>query len=169
MAPRILTMHGIDSRKNKVFHLKVRRSQIISEYSSIHAFIDTENSPIYKAFENDTIDWIHQNNGIWPKDFISVLPDQTARSNYCPPAILMNTNFDDPKFLKWSQIFYGMTFVFMCLGVLHFYDIDRLLGPLSISIGRMLGDLGIVSAWIKLCSACFELLFELILNSRSVT
>ena len=53
----------------------------------------------------------------------------------------MNTNFDDPKFLKWAQIFYGITFVFMCLGVLHFYDIDRLLGPLSISIGRMLGDL----------------------------
>ena len=27
-------------------------------------------------------------------------------------------------------------------GILHFYDVDHLLGPLSISIGRMLKDLG---------------------------
>lgn len=112
------------------------------KYSSIHAFIDTANSPIYNAFDNETENWINrENNGIWPKEFISVQPGTTSFINYCPQHILSNGNFEDPKFLKWAQIFYGITFVLMSLGILHFYDVDHLLGPLSISIGRMLKDL----------------------------
>ena len=42
-------------------------------YSSIYAFVDTAGSPIYNAFEEDTVNWINnEHNGIWPKDFISV-------------------------------------------------------------------------------------------------
>lgn len=45
------------------------------------------------------------------------------------------------KYLKWGQIFYGITLMVMSLSVLSFYDIHRLLGPLAISIGLMLKDL----------------------------
>ena len=43
--------------------------------------------------------------------------------------------------MKWAQIFYGITLMVMSLAVLRFYDVHRLLGPLVISIGRMLKDL----------------------------
>ena len=33
--------------------------------------------------------------------------------------VLSNGNFEDPKFLKWAQIFYGITFVLMSLGQIH--------------------------------------------------
>ena len=101
----------------------------------------SESSPIYDSFEKETEDWIDKNHGLWPKKFISIKQNETSYANYCPASVLTNDNFDDPKFLKWAQIFYGITFVLMCLAILHFYDVDRLLGPLSISIGRMLGDL----------------------------
>ena len=54
--------------------------------------------------------------------------------------VLDNTTFEHSKFLKWAQIFYGLTFVFMCLAVLHFYDIHPRLGPLAISIARMMKE-----------------------------
>ena len=67
--------------------------------------------------------------------------DHPSRINYCPLYVLDNNTYSDPKFLKWAQIFYGITYMIMCLGVLHFYDIHKLLGPLAISIARMLKDL----------------------------
>ena len=42
------------------------------------------------------------------KKFINSNADiNVGFSNYCPTAVLTNDNFDDPKFLKWAQIFYG--------------------------------------------------------------
>ena len=61
--------------------------------------------------------------------------------NYCPLQVLANSNFDDPKFYKWAQIFYGMTLMVMSLAILNFYDVHKKLGPLAISIGLMLKDL----------------------------
>ena len=55
--------------------------------------------------------------------------------------VLDNPTFEHSKFLKWAQIFYGLTFVFMCLAVLHFYDVHPRIGPLAISIARMMKDL----------------------------
>ena len=71
----------------------------------------------------------------------SAIEGHPSEINYCPLYVLDNNTFSDPKFLKWAQIFYGITFLIMCLAVLHFYDIHKLLGPLAISIGRMLKDL----------------------------
>ena len=46
-------------------------------------------SPIYNAFDNETENWINrENNGIWPKEFISVKPGTTSFINYCPQHIL---------------------------------------------------------------------------------
>ena len=59
---------------------------------------------------------------------------------YCPMHVLDNTTFEHSKFLKWAQIFYGLTFVFMCLAVLHFYDVHPRIGPLAISIARMMKE-----------------------------
>ena len=46
-------------------------------------------SPIYNAFDNETENWINrENNGIWPKEFISVKSETTSFINYCPQHIL---------------------------------------------------------------------------------
>ena len=111
------------------------------EFSAISSFFSNEANPLYTKMSPEAEKFVASNYGIYPFEFINAIEDHPASLNYCPLHILENASFENPKFLKWAQIFYGITFLIMCMAVLHFYDIHKLLGPLAISIGRMMRDL----------------------------
>ena len=111
------------------------------KFSAVSAFFSNKNNPLYTEMSPEAEEFVAENYGIYPFEFINGIEDHPASLNYCPLHILENTAFENPKFLKWAQIFYGITFLIMCMAVLHFYDIHKLLGPLAISIGRMMRDL----------------------------
>ena len=61
-------------------------------------------SPIYNAFDNETENWINrENNGIWPKEFISVKPGTTSFINYCPQHILRKVYKMINALIVWLQ------------------------------------------------------------------
>ena len=68
--------------------------------------------------------YIQANNNINLPNYINGYND--SNGNYCPLRILQNNTISQSKFLKWAQIFYGITFSLMSLALLHFYDVHRL-------------------------------------------
>ena len=129
--------------------------------TTARTFSDT----LFLAFSDEMNEFVEQNNNLYPPNFLSteekldigkgyslwlyfsfisllkaVSFARTLYQGYCPMHVLDNTTFEHSKFLKWAQIFYGLTFVFMCLAVLHFYDVHPRIGPLAISIARMMKE-----------------------------